>query len=138
MHALNSRFWFSFAFSAGLITSYAQQAQEAKHLPIIDVHVHAMKVNPQFAGDLCPWFLSNMPGADPNGPPPQFFNTDCANSLKAAKSDKEFQDELTKTMKRLNMTIIASGDAEILRAWSKANPAVLFPASVFLMQTRCL
>ena len=37
-----------------------------KQLPIIDVHVHAMKVNPAFAGDMCPWFLSDMPGADPN------------------------------------------------------------------------
>jgi hypothetical protein len=32
---------------------YAQEAPK-KHLPIIDVHVHAMKVNPAFAGDLCP------------------------------------------------------------------------------------
>ena len=36
------------------------QAQDStkRHLPIIDVHVHAMKVNPAFAGDMCPWFLS--------------------------------------------------------------------------------
>src|SRR6476619_3192932 len=79
-----------------------------KHLPIIDVHVHAMKMNPAFAADMCPWFLSNMPGGDPNQPPPAFINTDCAMPLKAAKSDKEFQDSLMATMRRLNMTIVAS------------------------------
>jgi predicted TIM-barrel fold metal-dependent hydrolase len=101
------------------ICSLAQKAA-SKHLPIIDVHVHAMKVNPAFAADLCPWFLSNMPGANPNSPAPPLFNTDCALPLKAAKSDKEFQDSLIATMNRLNMTIIASGDAGIIRNWQKA------------------
>src|SRR3954471_8451001 len=88
---------------------YAQGAAKTKHLPIIDVHVHAMKVNPAFAADMCPWFLADMPGADPNQRPPAFINTDCAMPLKAAHSEKEFQDSLISTMKRLNMTIIASG-----------------------------
>ena len=94
-------------FSIGF-TGHTQQATPAKHLPIIDVHVHAMKVNPAFAADMCPWFLSSMPGGDPNQPPPVFINTDCADPLKAAKSDKEFQDALMATMKRLNMTIVVS------------------------------
>jgi len=100
-----------------------------KHLPIIDVHVHAMKMNPAFAADMCPWFLSDMPGADPNQPPPAFINTDCAMPLKAAKSDKEFQDSLLATMKRLNMTIIASGDASVIRSWQKAaTPGRVIPS----------
>jgi uncharacterized protein len=101
------------------INIYAQDSLK-KHLPIIDVHVHAMKMNPAFAADMCPWFLSDMPGADPNQPPPAFINTDCAMPLKAARSDKEFQDSLMATMKRLNMTIIASGDASVIRSWQKA------------------
>jgi predicted TIM-barrel fold metal-dependent hydrolase len=100
-------------------TGLAQNSTE-KHLPIIDVHVHAMKVNPAFANDMCPWFLSNMPGGDPNDPRPSFMNTDCAHPLKAAKSDKEFQDALIATMNRLNMTIVASGDASVIRNWQKA------------------
>jgi predicted TIM-barrel fold metal-dependent hydrolase len=77
-------------------------------------------MNPAFSSDMCPWFLSSMPGSDPGQPPPAFVNTDCATPLKAAKSDKEFQDALIETMKRLNMTIIASGDASIIRSWKKA------------------
>jgi len=98
---------------------FAQDSTK-KHLPIIDVHVHAMKVNPAFAMDMCPWFLSSMPGADPNQKPAAFISTDCAMPLKAAKSDKEFQDSLIATMNRLNMTIIASGDASVIRNWQKA------------------
>src|SRR3954468_20746448 len=104
-----------------LFIIYANAQDSAhRHLPIIDVHVHAMKVNPAFAADMCPWFLSDMPGADPNQKSPAFINTDCAQPLKAAKSDKEFQDSLMATMKRLNITIIASGDADILHNWQKA------------------
>src|SRR6478736_2007254 len=101
---------------------YANAQEGKKHLPIIDVHVHAMEVNPAFAGDMCPWFLSSMPGADPNdkSSPFGFVNTDCATPLKAAKSDKEFQDSLMATMNRLNMTIIVSGDASVIRNWQKA------------------
>nr|ACN58846.1 hypothetical protein AKSOIL_0231 [uncultured bacterium BLR12] len=116
-----------------LVAAFGSYAQDTahKHLPIIDVHVHAMKVNPAFANDLCPWFLSNMPGGDPNQPPPNFINTDCADPLKAAKSDKEFQDALMSTMKRLNMTIVASGDAEILHRWQKAAPGRVIPSLGF-------
>jgi len=105
-----------------LVTSTLAQNSPQKHLPIIDVHVHAMKMNPAFASDMCPWFLSNMPGADPGDPRPSFMNTDCANPLKAAKSDQEFQDSLISTMKRLNMTIVVSGDASVIRKWQKAAP----------------
>jgi predicted TIM-barrel fold metal-dependent hydrolase len=107
----------------------AQNATKSRQLPIIDVHVHAMKVNPSFAMDMCPWFLSSMPGGDPNQPPPSIINTDCATPLRAAKSDKEFQDSLIATMKRLNITIIASGDASIIRKWQKvAAPDRVIPS----------
>jgi len=108
-------------------SSYAQDTSH-KHLPIIDVHVHAMKVNPSFAMDMCPWFLSNMPGGDPNQPPPSFLNTDCAQPLKAARTDKEFEDSLMATMKRLNITIVANGDAQILRNWQEAAPGKVIPS----------
>ncbi|HNP22711.1 MAG TPA: amidohydrolase family protein [Panacibacter sp.] len=105
------------------------QGNTKRHLPIIDVHVHAMKMNPAFAADMCPWFLSDMPGGDPNQPPPAFINTDCASPLKAAKSDKEFEDSLMATMRRLNMTIVASGDAAVIRSWQKAaEPGRVIPS----------
>lgn len=112
---------------AGLFAS-AQDSASGTHLPIIDVHVHAMRVNPAFAGDLCPWFLSNMPGGDPTQKPPSFLTTDCADPLKAAKSDREFQEALLGTMKRLNITVVANGDAGILHTWQKAAPGRVIPS----------
>ncbi len=109
------------------LQGYTQETSESKHLPIIDVHVHAMKANPAFAMDMCPWFLKDMPGADPNQPAPRFINTDCAHPLKAAKTDQEMQDKVMETMKRLNMTVIAYGDAGILRKWQKAAPGRVIP-----------
>lgn len=100
---------------------------QEKHLPIIDVHVHAMKVNAAFANDLCPWFLKNMPGGDPTLPPPSFLSRDCADPLKAAKSDQEMHDALVATMKRLNMTIVAYGDPGIIRKLQKAVPGRVIP-----------
>lgn len=121
---------YTFLFTIALATAFAQQQNQPakKHLPIIDVHVHAMKMNPNFGGDMCPWFLKNMPGGDPLTGPPSFINTDCAHPLKAAKSDQEFQDGLVATMKRLNMTIVASGDAGVIRKWQKAMPGRVIPS----------
>jgi predicted TIM-barrel fold metal-dependent hydrolase len=111
------------SLGAAILFSLSSLAQTAtKHAPIFDVHVHASKINPNFANDMSPWFLSDMPGADPNEPMPKFLNAEGAIQLKAAKSDKEFQDELFKTMNRLNMTIVVSGDASVIRAWKKASP----------------
>ncbi len=128
----NILFHHSFYVLLFLLATFETQAQDStthRHLPIIDVHVHAMKVNPAFAADMCPWFLSNMPGGDPNQPPPKFISTDCATPLKAARTDKEFQDSLISTMKRLNMTIVVSGDAGIIRNWKNAaEPGRVIPS----------
>ena len=102
---------------------------ESKMPPIIDVHVHAMKVNPGFAaGDLCPWFLTSMPGSGPNQPAPSFINTDCVDPLKAAKSDQEMQDAIIDATKRLNVTMVVSGDAEIIHKWHKEAPDKIIPS----------
>jgi hypothetical protein len=99
-----------------------QSTTPAKHLPIIDVHVHTMKVNPSWASPMCPWFLSNMPGSDPNEQPPSFMNLDCPDPLQPAKSDEEMQAAVLETMNRLNMTLVAFSDAEILHRWYNAAP----------------
>ncbi len=96
--------------------------------PIIDVHVHVMKINPNFASDMCPWFLKSMPGGDPNQPPPSFMNTDCVAPLKAAHSDQEYQDEVLAEAKRLNVTMVASGDAALLHKWKQAAPDRVIPS----------
>ncbi|QDK80940.1 amidohydrolase family protein [Spirosoma sp. KCTC 42546] len=103
------------------------QAVPRRPLPIIDVHVHAMKVSPGFAVEMCPWFLRDMPGGDPNQQMRAFLNTECVDPLQPAKSDKEMTAAVLETMERLNMTIVAYGDAQILHEWKKAAPDRVIP-----------
>ena len=114
----------------GLFMSAAALAQTEpprRPLPIIDVHVHALKVNPSFAIEMCPWFLKDMPGGDPNQQMRAFLNATCVDPLQPAKSDKEMQEAVLATMERLNMTIVAYGDPTILRQWKKAAPDRVIP-----------
>lgn len=112
-----------------LVMTVPARAQETtKRPPIIDVHVHAMKLNPNFTNDLCPWFLKDMPGADPHEEAPSFFNSDCVTPLKPAKSDADMQKILIEKAERLNVIMVASGDAEILHNWHKAAPDRFIPS----------
>ena len=104
------------------VSVFGQTPAKSKHLPIIDVHVHTMKINPNFTSEMCPWFLSNMPGGDPNEKMQFRASGDCANPLKPAKSDAEMQAAVLETMERLNMTMVAFSDAEILHKWYNAAP----------------
>ena len=111
-----------FLLIASGVNAVGQTPQKNTHLPIIDVHVHTMKVNPNFSTEMCPWFLSNMPGGDPNEKMQFKVSGDSANPLKPAKSDAEMQSAVMETMERLNMTMVAFSDAEILHKWYNAAP----------------
>lgn len=102
--------------------SFGQSEKKSNHLPVFDIHVHAFKVNPDWGAPMCPWFLSSMPGTDPNLPMVDISKVDCDDPLIPAKSDKEMQDEVIKSIHNLNMTMVAFGDAEILHNWVNAAP----------------
>ena len=108
-------------------SAMAQTQPPKRPLPIIDVHVHAMKVNPSFSVEMCPWFLKDMPGGDPNQQMRAFLNAECVAPLQPAKSDKAMQDAMVSTMERLNMTMVAFGDPVVLRNWQKAAPGRVIP-----------
>ena len=111
-----------------LLVNSGQSQDGSKRLPIIDVHVHAMKVNPAFTMEMCPWFLKDMPGADPNGPAPNVWNTNCEEPLQPAKSNQEMQEVLLEACERLNVYMVASGDAEILHQWYEKAPSRIIPS----------
>lgn len=103
--------------------SFGQPDNKVTRLPIIDVHVHTMKVNPAWASPMCPWFLTSMPGADPNDEGGSaFMSLDCVDPLEPALSDEEMQEEVIRRIKDFNMTMIAFSDAEILHNWVNAAP----------------
>jgi hypothetical protein len=118
---LNEKLFIVFALLSG--TGVILSAQNTvTRAPVFDVHVHVMKVR---AGTppMCPWFLSDMPGADPLDTTPfSFQNTDCLDPWPAAQSDEEMKNEIVKRIKELNMTMIAFGDAGVMRSWMKEVP----------------
>ncbi len=116
-------FLISFIFILSLIST-GQTEKKVKHLPVFDVHVHVMKVSPAMSTPLCPWFLTSMPGADPNDKEaPAIFNDDCLDPLLPAGSNEELQEEVVGRINDMNMTMVAFGDPEILRNWIKAAPS---------------
>ncbi len=101
---------------------FGQTVKKVTRPPIFDIHVHTMKVNPEWGAPMCPWFLSDMPGTDPNLPMVDITKVDCVDPLIPAKSDQEMQDEVIKRIHDFNMTMVAFGDAEILYKWVNAAP----------------
>jgi uncharacterized protein len=95
--------------------------------PIIDIHVHSMKIGTFPMGDLCPWFLTNMPGTDPRTG--MTFNVagDCVDPLKPAKNDEELTEAFLETIERLNITAVVFGDADMLYKWKLAAPGRIIP-----------
>lgn len=119
---MKKAFLLLFVFSGLVCQTFAQEEKKVTHLPVFDIHVHTMKVNPAWANPMCPWFLTNMPGGDPIEGPPSFLNLDCVDPLMPATSNEEMQEEVIKRINDFNMTMVAFGDPEVLRAWVKAAP----------------
>ncbi|MDB4264652.1 amidohydrolase family protein [bacterium] len=111
-----------------LYTGIGSAQESKKRLPIIDVHVHAMKANPNFSSEMCPWFLKDMPGSGPDQEAPSFINTNCVAPLKPAKSDKEMQEAILRANKELNITMVVSGDADVIHKWYSAAPDHIIPS----------
>ncbi len=95
--------------------------------PIIDIHVHSIKIGTFQMGDLCPWFLKDMPGTDPKTG--MIFNPggDCVDPLKPAKNDEELTAAFLETLERLNITAVVFGDADMLYTWKQAAPNRIIP-----------
>jgi uncharacterized protein len=113
-----------------LILSYQNtlsQSDGKKRPPIIDIHVHAMPVNPGFAVEMCPWFLYSMPGAEPKNKISFNVNGNCPDPLKPAKNDDEMMKAFIEALERLNITAVTFGDSKILHRWYNAAPGRIIP-----------
>jgi len=102
--------------------SFTQPVEKVTHKPIIDIHVHTMKMNPAWSSPMCPWFLTSMPGSDPNDKGGSFMSLDCVDPLMPAKDDADMQKEVMRRIHDFNMTMVAFSDPEILHKWVAAAP----------------
>ncbi len=124
---MNRTYLTPIAFVILLVTSSISIAQKKKPLPIIDVHVHAMNVRPG-GSDLCPWFLSDMPGGDPHKNAPAFTREGCADPLPVAQSTEEYERLLLEEAERLNVTYVISGDANVIHRMKNKAPKRIIPS----------
>ena len=101
----------------------------AERPPIIDIHVHSMRIGPMGANlpAMCPWFLEDMPGTTPGVPIPFSMDDGCVDPLQPARSDEELQAAFLETIERLNITAVVFGEAEILHNWKSAAPGRIIP-----------
>jgi hypothetical protein len=128
MRAFIKSFYVMLVMTISSLYSFAQTSPiPAKRLPIIDVHVHAMKMGNNKVGDLCPWFLRNMNGTDPLKPEMNFMATDCIDPLKAAASDKEWETAMGERMDK-NVTMVMSGDALVIHSLYNGHPKNVIPS----------
>jgi len=102
---------------------FGQSAEKVTRQPVIDMHVHVSKVRPG-SGPLCPWFLSDMPGADPHEDFGfvQVMSSVCLGRLPAAASDEGMKNEITGRIKDMNMTMVCFGDPGVSRSWMAEVP----------------
>lgn len=124
------------AFSVGLLVlthleifsqTTTNQPPKKEMPPIIDIHVHSMKVGATPRPDMCPWFLEEMPGTDPVTGMTFSTSGNCVDPLKAAKSDAELKAAFIETINRLNITAVTFGDAGVLHSWYNAAPNRIIP-----------
>jgi predicted TIM-barrel fold metal-dependent hydrolase len=120
-----------------LVAASAAAEDVQQRLPIIDVHVHALPASTDFQSPMCPWFLSDMPGSGPGQEPPPFIKLDCARPLQPAISDEEFQKKVLEAAERLNVTMVVSGNEDIIRSWHEASPDRVVP-SLGLFDTKVM
>ncbi|MGB4293319.1 MAG: amidohydrolase family protein [Bacteroidales bacterium] len=100
---------------------------EKKPLPIIDMHVHSISVNNFRLGEICPWFLEEMPGTDPKTGM-SFPSKDCVDPWKPPKDDNEMTAGFLETLEKLNITAVVFCDnPEILYRWKKSAPGRIIP-----------
>jgi predicted TIM-barrel fold metal-dependent hydrolase len=115
------------ALPAVLIAQGSKQPPVKKALPIIDMHVHSMSMGTMQMGDLCPWFLENMPGTDPKTGM-SFPQKDCVDPWKPAKNDDELTTAYMEILNRLNMTAVVFCDnPKMLYRWKKLAPDRIIP-----------
>jgi predicted TIM-barrel fold metal-dependent hydrolase len=129
---MKSKIFLLALFVALPVFTYAQAPAAAKPVvkqmpPIIDMHVHTMKMGTFNLGDICPWFLKNMPGTDPKTGMNFSMGGDCVDPLKQAKDDDELTAAYMETINRLNITAVCFGDDDVLRKWKSLAPDRIIP-----------
>lgn len=101
-------------------------------LPVIDMHLHASRIQSQVPVPICPGDqLFTYPAVDPKDPPTNLPPSDCHRPILSPKSTTELRDRTIAEMRRHNVRRgVLAGTDELVRDWMAAAPGLFLPALV--------
>ena len=121
--------WVALVCFAGLALPAAAQDAPRQHLPVIDMHLHALPAKgwPGGPSFLCPGM--DFAAFDPRGKwdPDHWWDT-CPNPIYPVTTDEELLRVVLATMNRYNVVLAAtSGPLEQVRRYRQAAPSRILP-----------
>ena len=104
-----------------------------KRLPIIDMHLHAHKLDEYGGGGAVCTNDQKMvfPGVDPRQPITLDRAVSCPSPMKAAASDEAVMRESLALLERYNIWAVTSGSLDQVSVWRASSPRRIIPAISF-------
>lgn len=119
------------AIAAALFASAAASAAPVRRLPVIDMHVHASRIETQVPIPICAGKdLADYPVFDPRDTPPPEKLADCAHPLLSETDTKQLRDATIRELRAHNVRrAVLSGRATLISEWAKAAPEIFITAA---------
>jgi hypothetical protein len=116
-----------------VVLTLAPAATQVARLPVIDMHLHAMRADgqgPPPLGMCTP--IAEFPAWDPRQPYGEVFlalfkKPPCSEPVWSPSTDNELRDATIAAARRCNITGVLSGPPDRVDAWTQAAPGIFLP-----------
>jgi hypothetical protein len=119
--------------AAMVVLALAPADMQVARMPVIDMHMHAMRADaqgPPPLGMCTP--IAEFPAWDPTRPYGETFlaifkKPSCPDPVWSPTTDQQLRDETIAAARRWNVTGMLSGPPDLVDAWTQAAPGVFLP-----------
>lgn len=128
-----ARFWrVGVALALALVTAPAIGKPATSSLPVIDMHVHAGRLDLRAPVPVCPGNQPiTYPALDPRDPLPAAPLMQCAHPILSPTTSADLKDRTIAELRRHNVRrAVLAGNPELVRDWAQAAPGLFVPAAV--------
>ena len=117
--------------AAALLANATASAGPVRRLPVIDMHVHASRVETKSPIPICPGKdLTDYPAFDPRETPSPEKLAACARPVLSETDTKELRDATIRELRAHNVRrAVLSGRAALIPDWAKAAPEIFIVAA---------
>jgi len=118
-------------FAVAILAAPAAAKTATPLLPVIDMHVHAGRLNMQTPVPVCPGNQPiSYPALDPREVVPAAQLTQCAKPILSPTTSAELKKQTIAELRRFNVRrAVLAGRPELVRDWSEAAPGLFIPAA---------